>query len=233
MWRSSRKTIPYEMLYKITSLRHSRLSSAIHHFANCMCVCQGRSNFRDCHYVYTESGPCECSLAVQTNNMASVFSGWVNVCYLQKHFLCLLLLCSFQFPAKRYFTNKLPRPPVFNWWRQRVPPTETREEMNILLWHVWPPTATTISTITCELSLSTWLAFVLGKESNGCFCWFCAIITNHPPTESIRGGEKFNHYGNGWNYVRCLIVWQLKGGLLYQETCVNKTNCLTWLMLTT
>lgn len=130
-----RKTIPYEMLCKITSLRHSRLSSAIHHFANCMCVCQGRSNFRDCYYVYT--GPCECSLAVQTNNMASVFSGWVNVCYLQKHFLCLLLLCSFQFPAKRYFTNKLPRPPVFNWWRQRVPPTETREEMNILLWHVW------------------------------------------------------------------------------------------------
>lgn len=102
-----------------------------------MCVCQGRSNFRDCYYVYT--GPCECSLAVQTNNMASVFSGWVYVCYLQKHFLCLLLLCSFQFPAKRYCTNKLPRPPVFNWWRQWVPPTETREEMNILFWHVWWP----------------------------------------------------------------------------------------------
>lgn len=144
MWRSSRKTIPYEMLYKITSPRHSRLSSAIHHFTILLqlyvCVYQGRSNFRDCHYVYTESGPCECSLAVQTNNMASVFSGWVNVCYLQKHFLCLLLLCSFQFPAKRYCTNKLPRPPVFNWWRQRVPPTETREEMNILLWHVWRAT---------------------------------------------------------------------------------------------
>lgn len=206
------------MLCKITSLHHSRLSSAIHHFTIllqlCLCLCQGQSNFRDCFYVH--SGPCECSLTVQTNNMASVFSGWVYVCYLQKHFLCLLLLCSFQFPAKRYFTNKLPRPPVFNWWRQRVPPTETREEMNILLWHyVWrPPTATTISTITCELSLSIYVACVLGKESNGCVCWFCAIITNHPPTKAIRGGGKFNHYGNRWNYVRCLIVWQLKGGHL-------------------
>lgn len=207
MWRSSRKTIPYEMLYKITSLRHSRLSSAIHHFAILLqlyvCMCQGRSNFRDCHYVY--SGPCECSLAVQTNNMASVFRGWVNVCYLQKHFLCLLLLCSFQFPAKRYCTNKLPRPPVFNWWRQRVPNTETREEMNILLWHVWPPTATTISTITCELSLTMWLAFLEKRATDVFVDSVRLLLTTHPRNpsgeeESLTIMEMDGIMFNAWSF---------------------------------